>query len=66
MLIAAIYLAVVRFVDLNEKEPLWAVGTQVFVGDGGEEVVIWTDDALFCVVDTLKGYAADFFNKLPY
>ena len=26
VVVAAIYLALVRFMDLNEKEPLWAVG----------------------------------------
>ena len=26
LLIAVIYLAVMRFMDINEKEPLWAVG----------------------------------------
>lgn len=39
---------------------------QIFIGDGGEEVAIWTDDVLFCVVDAPKGYGADFFNELPY
>ena len=43
------------------------VGTaQILIGDGGEEVAIWTDDVLFCVVDAPKGYGADFFNELPY
>jgi hypothetical protein len=43
------------------------VGTaQIFIGDGGEEVAIWTDDVLFCMVDAPKGYGADFFNELPY
>ena len=32
VIIAAIYLAVVRFMDLNEKEPLWAVGFLFFLG----------------------------------
>lgn len=32
VIVAAIYLAVVRFMDLNEKEPLWAVGMIFFFG----------------------------------
>ena len=32
VVVAAIYLAVVRFMDLNEKEPLWAVGLLFVLG----------------------------------
>ncbi len=32
LIIAVIYLAVVRFMDLNEKEPLWAVGLMFILG----------------------------------
>jgi hypothetical protein len=32
VVVAVIYLAVVRFMDLNEKEPLWAVGLLFFLG----------------------------------
>lgn len=32
VVVAAIYLALVRFMDLNEKEPLWAVGLLFFLG----------------------------------
>jgi RsiW-degrading membrane proteinase PrsW (M82 family) len=32
LLIAVIYLAVVRFMDINEKEPLWAVGLLFSLG----------------------------------
>ena len=32
VIIAAIYLAVVRFMDLNEKGHLWAVGFLSFLG----------------------------------
>lgn len=32
VVIAAIYIAVVRFMDLNEKEPLWAVGLVFLLG----------------------------------
>lgn len=43
------------------------IGTgKFYVGDGGEEVVIWTDDVLFCVIDAPKGYSANFFKGLPY
>jgi len=43
------------------------VGTaQILAGKEGEEVIVWTDDVLFCVVDTPKGYSVDFFGDLPY
>ena len=32
LIVAVIYLAVVRFMDLNEKEPLWAVGLMFLLG----------------------------------
>lgn len=32
IIIAVIYLSVVRFMDLNEKEPLWAMGMIFFLG----------------------------------
>lgn len=32
IIIAVVYLAIVRFMDLNEKEPLWAVGLVFFFG----------------------------------
>ena len=32
LIIAIIYLALVRFMDLNEKEPLWAVGLMFLLG----------------------------------
>ena len=32
VVVAIIYLAVVRFMDLNEKEPLWAMGLLFFLG----------------------------------
>jgi len=32
VVVAAIYLALVRFMDLNEKEPLWAVGLLFSLG----------------------------------
>jgi protease PrsW len=32
VIIAVIYLAIVRFLDLNEKEPLWAVALLFFIG----------------------------------
>ncbi len=32
IVVAVIYLAIVRFMDLNEKEPLWAVGLVFFLG----------------------------------
>ena len=32
IIVAVIYLAVVRFMDLNEKEPLWAAGLIFLLG----------------------------------
>lgn len=32
LVVAIIYLALVRFMDLNEKEPLWAVGSMFLLG----------------------------------
>jgi RsiW-degrading membrane proteinase PrsW (M82 family) len=32
VIVAVIYLAVVRFMDRNEKEPLWAVGLLFILG----------------------------------
>lgn len=32
IIVAIIYLALVRFMDLNEKEPLWAVGMMFLLG----------------------------------
>lgn len=32
LIVAIIYLALVRFMDLNEKEPLWAVGAMFLLG----------------------------------
>lgn len=32
VVVAAIYLAVVRFMDVNEKEPLWSVGLLFVLG----------------------------------
>jgi protease PrsW len=32
VVVAAIYLAIVRFMDLNEKEPLWALGLMLVLG----------------------------------
>ena len=32
VIVAVIYLAVVRFMDLNEKEPLWGVGLIFLLG----------------------------------
>lgn len=32
LIVAVVYLAIVRFMDLNEKEPLWAVGLLFFTG----------------------------------
>ncbi len=32
VIISAVYLAVVRFMDLNEKEPLWAMGLVFSLG----------------------------------
>lgn len=38
LLLAALYLAVVRFVDMNEKEPLWAMLMVFFLGASGAAV----------------------------
>src|SRR5437870_3499976 len=32
VIVGVIYLAVVRFLDLNEKEPLWAIGLLFLIG----------------------------------
>jgi protease PrsW len=32
VVVAAIYLAIVRFMDLNEKEPIWALGLMLVLG----------------------------------
>lgn len=39
LIVAAIYLAIVRFMDLNEKEPLWAVGMVFALGAAAAAVL---------------------------
>ena len=39
LLLALLYLAIVRFVDMNEKEPLWAMLLLFFLGAAGAAVV---------------------------
>lgn len=39
LLLAILYLAVVRFVDMNEKEPLWAMLMVFFLGAAGAALV---------------------------
>ncbi|HET7272038.1 MAG TPA: PrsW family glutamic-type intramembrane protease [Rubrobacter sp.] len=53
IIVAIIYLALVRFMDLNEKEPLWAVGLMFLLG-----AVIAT------VLPLLVGYAVLELNPL--
>lgn len=36
------------------------------VGSGGEEIVLWTNDVLFCVIVAPEGYSADFYGGLSY
>ena len=56
----------VREFPLKDEDGQQVGTAQIYIGDGGEEVAIWTDGVLFCVVDAPKGYGADFFNELPY
>jgi hypothetical protein len=63
IIIAVIYLAVVRFMDLNEKEPLWAVGFVFFLGALAAAVLPLLVSSVVLELSTLWGAVTEELAK---
>ena len=59
VVVAAIYLALVRFMDLNEKEPLWAVGLLFALGAVSAVVLPLLSGSVVLELSTIWGPVAE-------
>lgn len=59
VIVAVIYLMLVRFMDLNEKEPLWAVGLLFFLGAFAAAILPLLVSSVVLELDTFWGAVAE-------